>query len=57
MTVKPHKEYPELVKQLCDRGMVISDPEYAEKNCHKLDIIVCLGFGIFLESQIQITPL
>lgn len=44
MTVKPHKEYPELVKQLCDRGMVISDPEYAEKKLSQVGYYRLSGF-------------
>ncbi|MDD7568278.1 MAG: Abi family protein [[Actinobacillus] rossii] len=44
MTIKPHKEYPELVEQLKSRGMTINDPKYAEKKLSQVGYYRLSGF-------------
>lgn len=44
MKIKPHKEYPELVQQLSDRGMIINNPTYAEKKLSQVGYYRLSGF-------------
>lgn len=54
MKIKPHKEYPELVQQLSDRGMIINNPTYAEKKLSQVGYYRLSGFGTYQEKLTKI---